>query len=45
MPYLFHEPALSRQPGRSAGLRADVALAVAILSTTITMVVLSALVG
>lgn len=45
MPYLFHEPALSLSHARSAGVGPGVALTLAILGTTVTMVVLSAIVG
>ena len=44
MPYLFHEPALSLDTDRSIGIQPGVALALAILGTTITTVVLAALV-
>ncbi len=45
MPYLFHERALSLLPERSAGVGPGVALAVAILGTTFTMIVVSAILG
>ena len=45
MPYLFHEPGLSLRPARSGGVGPGFALVAAILGTTLTMVVLAAIVG
>ena len=44
MPYLFHEPALSLRPDRSVGIEPGTALALAILGTTLTTVVLALIV-